>query len=113
MFEFFDPVNADLPVGIFCASSLTFLLLYAAAFVFMQKWGLATRLYRHVISGVGAGLVAVAVGIVLHAVNVTTASATGQAANSLSPLQLHGTVGTKHLRPTEIDDYTFVFPNRE
>jgi hypothetical protein len=111
MIEFFDPFSTDLPVGIFCLSSLTFLSLYAAAFVFMQKWGLATRLYRHLISGAGAALAAVAVGFMLHATGVTTASATGE--TSLSPLELHGAVGTKQLRPIEIDDRTFVFPNWE
>jgi hypothetical protein len=111
MIEFFDPFSADLPVGIFCLSSLTFLLLYAAAFVFMQKWGLATRLYRHVISGAGAALAALAVAFMLHATVGTSASATE--GNSLSPLELHRAVGTKQLRPMEIDDRTFVYPNRE
>jgi hypothetical protein len=100
---------------IFCFSAITFFLLYATAFLFLDKWAPTNApvpmFYRHVISGIGAGVAAVAVGFVLHAVNVTTASARGETA--LSPLELHRAVGTKQLPVMEIEDRTLVFPNRE
>ena len=116
MNEFSEIFGSDLTVEILCVSSILLLLLYGAGFGLLQRWeGAAGRTpaIRHVISGLGAAVVAVAVGFGLHAANVTIASARAQSAamNSISPLELHRSVGTKALPVQHFDDQTFVFPS--
>jgi hypothetical protein len=119
MNEFSEIFGTDLTTEIFCFSSIMFLLLYAAGFVFLQKWsrtaGRTTAIHRHAISGLGAALVAMAVGFALHAVNITVASARAQsgAAASISPLELHRSIGTKSIPVQRFEDQTFVFPGRD
>jgi hypothetical protein len=119
MNEFSEIFSTDLTTEIFCFSSIMFLLLYAAGFVFLQKWsrtaGRTTAIHRHAISGLGAALVAMAVGFALHAVNITVASARAQsgAAASISPLELHRGIGTKSIPVQKFEDQTFVFPGRD
>jgi hypothetical protein len=116
MNEFSEMFSSDLTVEILCFSSILLLLLYAISVVLLQRWKrtaarkLAIR--RHVICGLGAALVAMTVGFSLHAANVTIASARAQpgAMNSISPQELHRSVGMKALPVQYFDDQTFVFP---
>jgi hypothetical protein len=117
MNEFSEIFSSDLTVEILCVSSIVLLLLYGAGFDLLQRWKRTAErmpaIQRHVISGLGAALVAVAVGFGLHAANVTIASAGTQsgATNSISPQELHRSVETKALPVQHFEDQTFVFPS--
>jgi hypothetical protein len=108
----------DLTTAIFCFSSIAFLLLYVAGFILLQRWsrtsGRISAIHRHVISGLGATLMAMGVGFGLHAANVAMASARGQpgTTTSISPQELHHSIG-KSLPVQKFEDQTFVFPNRD
>jgi hypothetical protein len=116
MIEFSEIFGSDLTVEILCISTIVLLLLYGAGFTLLQKWKRTANwipaVQRHVISGLGAALVAVAVGFGLHAANVTIASARTQsgAVNSISPQELHRSVDMKSLPVQHFEDQTFVFP---
>jgi hypothetical protein len=117
MNEFSEIFSGDLTVEILCVSSIVLLLLYGAGFDLLRRWKrTALRMpavQRHVISGLGAALVAMAVGFGLHAANVTIASARTQsgAMNSISPQELHRSVEMKSLPVQHFEDQTFVFPS--
>jgi hypothetical protein len=110
--------DSDLTTAIFCFSSIAFLLLYVAGFILLQRWtrrsGRISAIHRHIISGLGATLVAMGMGFGLHAANVAMASARGQpeATTSISPRELHHSIG-KSLPVQKFEDQTFVFPNRD
>jgi hypothetical protein len=62
--------DSDLTTAIFCFSSIAFLLLYVAGFILLQRWtrmsGRISAIHRHIISGLGATLVAMGIGFGLH-----------------------------------------------
>jgi hypothetical protein len=117
MNEFSEMFSGDLTVEILGVSSIVLLLLYGVGFDLLQRWKrTAERMpatQRHVISGLGAALVAMAVGFGLHAANVTFAFARTQsgAMNSISPQELHRSVEMKSLPVQHFEDQTFVFPS--
>jgi hypothetical protein len=110
--------DSDLTTAVFCFSSIAFLLLYVAGFILLQRWsrtsGRISAIHRHVISGLGATLVAMGMGFGLHAANVAMASARGQlgATTSISLQELHRSI-EKSLPVQKFEDQTFVFPNRD
>ena len=110
--------DSDLTTAILCFSSIAFLLLYVAGFTLLQRWsrtsGRISAIRRHVISSLGATVVAMGVGFGLHSANVTMASARGQpgATTSISPQELHHSIG-KLLPVQKFEDQTFLFPNRD
>jgi hypothetical protein len=118
MNEFSEIFGTDLTVEILGVSSILLLLLYGAGVSLLQRWKTTAQwipaVQRHVISGLGAALVAVAVGLGLHAANVTIASARTQSGtvNSISPQDLHRSVDMKSLPVQHFEDQTFVFPSR-
>jgi hypothetical protein len=119
MNEFPDIFGGDLTTEFFCYSSIAFVLLYAAGFLYLQRWsrtfGETPAIRRHIISGLGVAFAAAGVGLGLHAANITLASAGGQSetATSISPLELHRSVATKSLPVGKFEDQTVVFPNRD
>jgi uncharacterized membrane protein (DUF485 family) len=119
MNELFVIFGSDLTTEILCFSSIVFLLLYVASFVLLQRWsrtwGRTPAIHRHVISGLGAALTAMGVGFGLHSTNVTIASARGHsgATTSISPQELHRSIGMKSLTVKRFEDQTFVFPNQD
>jgi hypothetical protein len=84
----------------------------------LQRWKTTAQwipaIQRHVISGLGATLVAVVVGFGLHAANFTIASARAQSGtvNSISLQELHRSVDMKALPVQHFEDQTFVFSSR-
>ena len=102
----------------FCVSSIVFLLLYVTGFVSLQRWSSTSKrtpaIHRHLMSGLGATLVAMGVGFALHSAGVTMASVKGQsvATASISPLELHRSIG-KSLPVQNVEDQAFVFTNRD
>src|SRR6266436_9548097 len=110
--------DSDLITAIFCFSSIAFLLLYVAGFILLQRWsrtsGRISAIHRHVISGLGATLVAMGMGFGLHAANVAMASARAQlgATTSISLQELHRSI-RKSLPVQKFEDQTYVFPNRD
>jgi len=117
MNEFSEIFGTDLTVEILGVSSILLLLLYGAGVSLLQRWKTTAEwipaMQRHLISGLGAALVAVAVGFGLHAANVTIASARTQSAavNSISLQELHRFVDMKSLPVQHFEDQTFVFPS--
>jgi hypothetical protein len=117
MNQFSEIFGSDLTVEILCVSSILLLLLYGAGVSLLQRWKTTAQwipsIQRHLISGLGAALVAMAVGFGLHTANVTIASARTQsgAMNPISPQDLHRSVEMKSLPVQHFEDQTFVFPS--
>jgi hypothetical protein len=113
MNEFSEIFSNDLTTEIFCFTTIAFALLYAAAFVLLQRWSrtFGPTTAMHIASCLGAALAAAAIGLGLHAVNITIASARGhvEGATSISPQELHRSVDMKTLPSQTFDDLTFVF----
>jgi hypothetical protein len=105
MTEFF---RGGLTTQIISFSSTVFLLAYAG-FVLLERW--KSPFHRHVVSAIGAALAAIVVGLALYTANATSASARGQAgtADTISPLELHRSIGSTSLPVQQIEDHTFVF----
>ena len=116
MNEFSEIFGTDLTVEILGVSAILLLLLYGTGVSLLQRWKTTAQwipaIQRHVISGLGAALVAVPVGFALHAANVTIASARAQSGtvNSISLQELHRSVDMKSLQVEHFEDQTFVFP---
>jgi hypothetical protein len=99
-----------------CVGSLVFLLMYLAGFVLFRKWSRISRptpvIHRHIISGLGAALAAMSVGVWLHAANVAPASAEGQTGSAVTPQELHGSVKMKSMPVQTFEDQSFVYSGR-
>ena len=108
MIEFSEFFRGGFATEIICLSSVVFLLAYAG-FVLLERW--KSPLRRHVVSAIGATLAAMVVGLVIYAANATIASARGKAgtADTISPLELHRSIGSKSLPVQQFEDQTFVF----
>jgi hypothetical protein len=109
MIQFSTTFLGDLNMEIFCLAAVVFLLAYAG-FVLLERWN--SPMHRHVVSAIGAALAAIVMGLVVYTANATFAAARGQAGttDSISPLELHRSLGSKSLPVQQIEDQTFVFP---
>jgi hypothetical protein len=112
--------GGDLTTENFYVSLIAFLLLYVAGSALLQRWNRTTgripAIRRHVISGVGAAVVTMAVGFGLHSENVTMASVRVQSGatttTSISPQELQRAIG-KSLPAQDFEDQTVIFTNRD
>jgi len=107
--------GGDLAENVY-VSLILFLLLYLAGVILLRRW---SRIFgtpaipRHVISGLGAALVTMGVGLGLHSANVTMASVRGQSGvtTSIAPLELQRAIAVP-LPVQQLEDQTLVFPSR-